>query len=238
MSTKKTNSFDQLKLLAQRTKTELDALQSAMPSKVSDLTNDSGFQTAAQVEASINAKISSAYKGAGSKAPADLTSTLLVEANEGKVYNITAAFTTTADFVEGAGKKHPAGTNVVVINTAESGDAVYKFDVLAGFVDLSGYTEKVDGATAGNFAALDAEGNTTDSGKSASDFVAAESGKRLMTDAEGTKLDGISEGATKTEASETEGAIKIDGTEVAVVTFATDAEVTAMLNEVFGSSGD
>lgn len=32
----------------------------------------------------------------------------------GFVYNITNDFTTTADFVEGAGKKYPAGTNVVI----------------------------------------------------------------------------------------------------------------------------
>lgn len=74
------------------------------------------------------------------------------------------------------------------------------------------------------------------------DVVAKEEGKRLMTDAEGTKLNGISEGATKVEASETNGNIKVDGVEVKVYTepndvvhgaIATDAEVTEMLNEVF-----
>lgn len=74
------------------------------------------------------------------------------------------------------------------------------------------------------------------------DVVAKEEGKRLMTDAEGTKLDGISEGATKVEASETNGNVKVDGVEVKVYTepndvvhgaIASDAEVTEMLNEVF-----
>lgn len=59
----------------------------------------------------------------------------------GNVYNVTDAFTTTANFVEGAGNKYPKGTNVVVVKV---GDA-YKYDVLAGFVDLSGYVEKEAG---------------------------------------------------------------------------------------------
>jgi hypothetical protein len=34
----------------------------------------------------------------------------------GYVYNITNDFTTTADFIEGAGKKYKAGTNVVIVD--------------------------------------------------------------------------------------------------------------------------
>lgn len=85
-------------------------------------------------------------------------------------------------------------------------------------VDISGKADKVTGATTGNFAALDGEGNLTDSGKKPVDFVAAETGKRLMTDAEGEKLAGVSEGATKTAASSTNGNVNIDGKEVAVYT--------------------
>ena len=105
--------------------------------------------------------------------------------------------------------------------------------------------DKVANATNGHFAGLDANGNLTDSGKKASDFVAAETGKRLMTNAEGTKLGGIAEGATKVEASTTNGNVKINGTEVTVYTepsdvvhgaIATDTEVTEMLNEVFGTT--
>ena len=83
-------------------------------------------------------------------------------------------------------------------------------------VDISGKADKVTGATTGNLATLDGEGNLTDSGKKPADFVAAEAGKRLMTDAEGTKLGGISEGATKTAASSTNGNVNIDGKEVTV----------------------
>ena len=110
---------------------------------------------------------------------------------------------------------------------------------------LAKKADKVANATNGHFAGLDANGNLTDSGKKASDFVAAEAGKRLMTNAEGTKLGGIAEGATKVEASTANGKVKINGTEVPVYTepndvvhgaIATDAEVTAMLNEVFGTT--
>lgn len=85
-------------------------------------------------------------------------------------------------------------------------------------VDISGKADKVANATEGNFAGLDANGNLTDSGKKASDFVSAEAGKRLMTDAEGEKLGGIAEGATKVEASVTNGNIKVNGEEKTVYT--------------------
>lgn len=63
-------------------------------------------------------------------------------------------------------------------------------------------------ATQGNFFSISATGDLADSGYNASSFVAAESGKRLMTDAEGTKLSGIATGA---EVNVIEG-VKINGT--------------------------
>lgn len=102
-------------------------------------TNPSGYQTASDVNTAIDSKISSTYKAKGSVAFASLPS--LTSANEGNVYNVTDAFTTTSDFVEGAGKSYPAGTNVVIINTTGT---TYKYDVLSGFVDLSGYVLNSD----------------------------------------------------------------------------------------------
>ena len=142
-----------------------------VPTKVSDLTNDSGFitginssdvttalgytpynstnpsgyQTASQVETAINNKIGSTYKAKGSVTFANLPA--LTSTNEGNVYNVSDAFTTTADFVEGAGKDYPAGTNVVIINTTGS---TYKYDVLSGFVDLSDYVLDSDLVTITN----------------------------------------------------------------------------------------
>ena len=64
--------------------------------------------------------------------------------------------------------------------------------------------------------------------------VTAGGASGLMTGADKTKMDGIAVGATKVEASDTPGNIKINGAETPVVTIATDGEVTEMLNEVFG----
>ena len=118
---------------------------SDIPTAVSELTNDSGYQTSAQVDSAIDAKISSTYKAAGSVAFANLPT--LGSSYEGFVYNITDDFTTTADFVEGAGNSYPAGTNVAVINAGTTQSPSYKFDVLGSFVDLSGYVENTDYAT-------------------------------------------------------------------------------------------
>lgn len=85
----------------------------------------------------IDAMVSAVYKPAGSVAFASLPT--LSASVLGNVYNVTDAFTTTSDFVEGAGKSYPANTNVVVVNTGTNASPVYKFDVLSGFVDLSGY---------------------------------------------------------------------------------------------------
>ena len=87
----------------------------------------------------------------------------------------------------------------------------------AEVVDISGKADKVANATEGNLAGLDANGNLTDSGKKASDFVAAEA-KTPDDRRGGYKLGGIAEGATKVEASETNGNIKVNGEEQTVYT--------------------
>lgn len=117
-----------------------DALAAVLEGKADKATTLDGYGiTNAYTKDEINAKISAVYKPAGSVAFAELPS--LSESILGNVYNVTDAFTTTANFVEGAGNKYPKGTNVVVVKV---GDA-YKYDVLAGFVDLSGYVEKEAG---------------------------------------------------------------------------------------------
>lgn len=82
----------------------------------------------------IAARISSTYKAGGSVAFASLPE--LTATEEGKVYNILDKFTTTDDFVEGSRKSYPAGTNIVCIDV---GEEEFKWDVLAGMVDLSAY---------------------------------------------------------------------------------------------------
>ena len=86
------------------------------------------------VKSAIDSAVASVYKPAGSIAFASRPTP--GSSYKGNVYNITDSFTTDSTFVEGAGNTYPAGTNIVCINTTGS---TYKWDVLAGFVDLSGY---------------------------------------------------------------------------------------------------
>ena len=143
------------------------------------------YDTSTEVDEKIAAKISSTYKAAGSTTFAALPA--LSAAIEGNVYNISDEFTTTEDFVEAAGTKYPAGTNIVCIKV----DETYKWDVLAGFVDLSAYetaeaagakyatkTELTDGL-AGKVSVVEGKGLSTE------DYTSEEK----------TKLAGIAAGA-------------------------------------------
>ena len=69
-------------------------------------------------------------------------STDLAAANLGFMWNISDAFTTTADFAEGAGKSIPAGANIYVANVGTAAEPIYKYDIFQGMYDLSGYALK------------------------------------------------------------------------------------------------
>lgn len=92
------------------------------PTKVSEFTNDSGYQTASQVEATINAKVSSvmSYKGTVANYT-DLPS----NASVGDTYNIT-----------NKSDNNKAGDNAVWNGTS--------WDVLSGTIDLSSYVQLSD----------------------------------------------------------------------------------------------
>lgn len=94
--------------------------------------------TKAECDDQIAAAVSSVYKPMGSRPFASLPA--LADAAVGDVYNVSDGFTTTADFLEGAGKPFPAGTNVVVVNSG--GQKMW--DVLTGMVDLSDYAKLAD----------------------------------------------------------------------------------------------
>lgn len=81
----------------------------------------------------VNTAIAGVYKVKGSIAFENLPK----NAVKGDLYNVTDAFTTTDDFLEGAGAKYPAGTNVAF---TEEG----KWDCMAGTYDFSEYMKKSD----------------------------------------------------------------------------------------------
>lgn len=86
----------------------------------------------------VDGKLSSVYKPAGNTTFANLPTPSA--SNLGNVYNMNEAFTTDDRFLASEPTQYPIGTNVVVVQV----DSAYYFDVLAGFVDLSGYMEVSD----------------------------------------------------------------------------------------------
>lgn len=94
--------------------------------------------TKTECDGQIAAAVSSVYKPMGSRAFANLPA--LSAASVGDVYNVSDDFTTTSDFIEGAGKSFAAGTNVVVVDNG--GQKMW--DVLTGMVDLSDYAKLAD----------------------------------------------------------------------------------------------
>lgn len=125
-------------------------------------------ETDGKIDEKVSIAISSTYKPAGTIAFESLPA--LAATEEGKVYNVSNAFTTTENFVEGTGKSYPAGTNVVCIDVGEN---EFKWDVLSGFVDLSAYATTAS--------VTEALGNKVDK-------VA---GSSLVPDADITKLQGL-----------------------------------------------
>ena len=131
--------------------TNVAALQNNKADKATTLAGygitDAYTKSQVYTKSEVNSKLSSAYKAQGSKTASGLTSALLVAANEGYVYNISDALTITDSnkslFVEGVKSSYPAGTNVVVVKVG----GAYKFDVIAGFVDLTAYAKTADQKT-------------------------------------------------------------------------------------------
>lgn len=136
----------------------------AVPTKLSELTNDAdykksedvasaiesalanngnAYQTQSEVEEAIQSAVVGALKPKGTIGFANLPS--LSAENLNNVYNISDPFTTTADFVEGAGHSHAAGSNVAIINTGTDQNPVYKYDVMVGQTDLSAFWTSTPG---------------------------------------------------------------------------------------------
>ena len=108
----------------------------------------------AELLTKIGTEISAVYKPGGNKTADELTSALLVEANLGKVYNLTTDATTTSDWVDGAGETVKAGTDVGIVAVEENDTTVYKFNAYSVKIDLSGYktvqTAVADPSASGN----------------------------------------------------------------------------------------
>lgn len=247
-------------------------------------------------------------------------STDLVAANVGWMWNISDGFTTTADFVEGAGKVIPAGANIYVVNNGTAAEPSYKYDIFAGMYDLSvfktidslkskgsatqgvyfdsdgnaqamtytlaksvpadavftdttyeslsaadggtavslvttgekytwnhiadGKANKVSGATSGNFASLDSNGDLADSGKKAADFATAAQGNKADSAIQSVKVNGTALTPDANKAVDvlivegsTNGTVKVNNVDVAVHGLANTAfrkvASTSDIDEIF-----
>ena len=98
------------------------------------------YATTSNVNTLISQAVSTVYTPKGSLADISTLTTLAASGKVGDVYNISSEFTTTADFVEGASKVYPAGTNIVLVEVEET----KKWDVLAGSIDTSNFVLKTD----------------------------------------------------------------------------------------------
>lgn len=166
------------------------AVDIPIPTKVSQLTNDSKFQTDTEVAAAI--------------AAVDHLKRIKVDS----VSDINASAEGADNYIYMVPKTDGSGNNMFDEYMVLDGAVEHVGNTS---VDLSNYVQKEEGK-----------------GLSANDF----------TNADKEKLDGIAEGATKVESSETPGGIKINGVDVAVVEIATDAEITEMLGTIFGEASN
>lgn len=124
-----------------------------MPNKIVDSTALDAYTQALATK--INSKLSNIYviKGSAIYADADYIVsptkadpsidsigiwqqingvwTKITTYSAGWVYNISNEFTTDANFIEGAGLKPAAGTDLAIINVGTEANPVYKYDLLA-----------------------------------------------------------------------------------------------------------
>lgn len=143
----KANSADVYKKTETYSKSEIDGkgflTATDIANKADKATTLAGYGiTDAYTKTEVDGKLSSVYKPAGAVNFADLP-TPSAE-NLGFVYSMNEAFTTDSRFLASQPTQYPIGTNVVVVAVQADSATQYFFDVLAGFVDLSGYWKKTD----------------------------------------------------------------------------------------------
>lgn len=102
----------------------------------------SGNKTASDLGLASRSEVRSVYRPSGDKTVAELTASLLIADNLGKVYNMTTTGTTTADFTCGAGKEIKLDDNVAIVDVGTDENPDYKFDLFSGMIDMSPFQTK------------------------------------------------------------------------------------------------
>ena len=255
--TKLTN-LGHLKDLAIKAQAEIAAVKAKIPTNVSQLTNDSGYQTSSQVTTAIQQAIAASGHASFQKvdavpeAESAQTNILyLVMNDETSHYDIYAKVDnemvllddTTVDlsnYVQKDGDKVLSDNNYTDAEKSK----------LAGIAEgANNYVHPSHTAQSEGFykVTVDNQGHVTAvtavtkeditglgiPGQDTTYQKATAEADGLMSKEHFAKVEGVAAGATKVEASTTPGNIKINGSETPVVTIATDGEVAEMLAEVF-----
>ena len=101
--------------------------------------NNTALVESQSVYSAINTALSSIYTPRGDITCAELTSSLLIAANVGNIYEVSDSGTTTALFLQGAGVPITTGSNVGIINAGQ--DRIL-FNLMANAFDLTDYQKK------------------------------------------------------------------------------------------------
>lgn len=176
-----------------------------------------------KVRTTYDTKISAVYKPKGTVAFSSLTAELLIAANLGNIYNIADAFTTTELFIEGAGKKHSAGSNVAIV---EATPTTYKATTDTSAQDGKTYYSNATGTLA--FPAPETGDDISDKGYYEVDVAATYKFDVMPGD-----MSNFQELAVPARAGNVAILNENGQSEDSTVGLATNAEVNAMLNITF-----
>lgn len=143
-------------------------------------------------------------------------------------FKLDVATTSTAGAMSAADKAKLDGIAEGANNYTHPAHTAHESGLYKVTVDAQGHVSGAEAATKEDITGLGIPAQDT-----TYQPAVADGADGLLTGADKAKLDGIAAGATKVEASTTPGSIKINGSETAVVTIATDEEVTEMLAEIF-----
>ena len=193
----------------------------------------SSLVTVGQLQAAMNktktvfdGKISMVFKPKGTVTFSELTQNSnekLIATNLGNVYNISDAFTTTAAFIEGAGKLHTAGSNVAII---EATAATYK--LTEDSTAASGKTYFVDNSGTPVFPVPDVGDDISSAGYYEVDAAATYKFDVMPGDTTNFQTLAVPTAANNIALLDENG--QVTDSQIAV---ATDSEVNEMLNGVF-----